>query len=708
MSEQTLINAGQSLSEYEEHCWMQAQHSPEKQAWQHNILQLGEHTDRSLLVMAAQQLINETPMLNVRYHFSDDGELSRQAVAGWHPCLQFEQCLDSALDAHLDIRRQAAWDSSTQPPFSASLIQTGVRSLFALFLHPVLQQQADTTTLIARLAERYQQLHPHQQQPDWQSYGQPPETNHANVISVQILDAFRQALNAPAMQAGDNFFDFGGHSLLATRIIGKLQEEHDIQLRFNDFFEAASANDLATRASHSDPRARQTRDDLLDSTTDIAPLALAQASLWRAYVALDYSNVINLPFALQFRDEIDENCFRQAFEDLMLRHGSLRTLFREQDGEIYQHVIPTTELNQYRWFWFSHESQGVTLADEAGYRFDLGCELAIRVRFLRPQAGSPPQLSLLIQHLIIDEWSVNVMMEELAHAYLARAAGHAPYWQATPRSLNEFARQQQREGLNHQHLAYWVDKLAGPRHPVHLRPISGAAANPQTDALQAGWLAWQPVDGTLAMLNQFAREHDASLFSVIYTTIAVVLHKQASVPDLLIGTSASGRTDPVFFDTLGYFTAMVAHRVHFDAAQSFGQLLRAVSREINDSMAYADIPLESIQQGLGMQPEDGMLFDVYIQVHANNALNGYLSTPDGQRIRYRQIDPDKKASIFGLWFEIMEDIHDGDRTLRLVTTYNRQRYQRAQIEALCAGINALFTLVRQGQASQQRIGELVL
>ncbi|MBC8947806.1 MULTISPECIES: hypothetical protein [Xenorhabdus] len=79
---------------------------------------------------------------------------------------------------------------------------------------------------------------------------------------------------------------------------------------------------------------------------------------------------------------------------------------------------------------------------------------------------------------------------------------------------------------------------------------------------------------------------------------------------------------------------------------------------INNSMPYADVPFDLIQQSLGMTPENDLIFDVYIQIHANNVLNDALKTPPGSDIRYWQIDSDKKASMFGLKFEIMEDVNE--------------------------------------------------
>jgi non-ribosomal peptide synthetase component F len=212
----------------------------------------------------------------------------------------------------------------------------------------------------------------------------------------------------------------------------------------------------------------------------------------------------------------------------------------------------------------------------------------------------------------------------------------------------------------------------------------------------------------LEQLGASARLHQSSLFSVIYTAIALSLHKLGNLSDLVIGTSASGRTDPAYFDTVGYFTTMVAHRVQFAPEQSLAGLLGEVTRMINDSMAYADVPMETIQQALGMTPAEGLMFDVYVQIHANNALNGALQAPDGRAIRYKQIDPDKSESMFGLQFEIMEDVFDGQRSLRLVVTYRSDRYSGAQVERLCAMISAAFGVLAEVDGGRRALGDVEL
>ncbi|HHW4402055.1 TPA: condensation domain-containing protein [Aeromonas hydrophila] len=513
-------------------------------------------------------------------------------------------------------------------------------------------------------------------------------------ISWIILGEFRRALSSPEMGLDDDFFDHGGHSLLATRIIGKLLSEHGIECRFNDFFESPTANALACKAVRSDMiSAAGLRPQ---NNTGPAPLALAQASLWRAYEAHNFGTIFNLPFALDFIDEVDESLFAQAFADIIERHASLRTLFMMQDGEVRQHALPVEQLDGYRWFWGSDDARGATLASEAAYRFDLTRELPLRIRFLRDPATGRQQLSLLVHHMVVDEWSINLMMEELAQAYLARAAGVVPRWSVPAPAFHDFARRQAAAGINEAHLAYWTRLLHGAvpastHPPLPVMPLQGSTS-------AARWHEWQPAEGTLARLYELARAHDASLFTLMYTAIALSLHQLGQAEEILIGTSTSGRTDPAFFDSVGYFTTMVAHRVSFASSLRFDELLRQVTRTINDSLCQADVPLEQIQQGLGMTPADGLLFDVYIQIHASNALNGRLPTPTGKGLRYRQIDADKTETMFGLQFEIMEDVLDDERRLRLVITYRDGRYSSEQIGALCVLLGRLLERLVAGDA----------
>ncbi|MEE1922617.1 condensation domain-containing protein [Pseudomonas sp. 148P] len=695
------------VSDYEESAWLLQQQYPERVLKHFSAWRMARDTDLAGLEKALLAVVASLPALNARYRFDDDGELHSLQGADPQACLQVLQVASAEeASARLLALQAQPWDAEGEAPAQALIIGTDEAPILAFMLHQILDctcREDDLYRLTLDACAGRPLGVPHLPWLQGQALAAAPAAavapaSASDEVAALILGEFRTALAVPGMTAQDDFFDLGGHSLLATRIIGKLSSNHGIEVRFNDFFSAPSAAALAARAQVSGREGQAVAG--VQDEVQRAPFALAQASLGRAYAAFDFGTIFNLPFAMSFLDPVDEAVFEQAFSDLVKRHASLRTTFHFEGDEAWQQLVPLERLGQYKWFWSSRESEGASLASEARHRFDLSRELPMRVRFLRDPQRKGQTLSLLVNHMAIDEWSLNVMMEDLARAYLARASDRAPSWEAPVPSFHRYALEELARGINRQHLAYWTDMLRDATRGLRLPAIGGDSPVPAGEAsTRAQWFEILPDQAMIDHLYRFARQNDASLFGVIYTAIALALHKVGDLRDLVIGTSASGRTDPAYYETVGYFTTMVAHRVQFDPQQRVGALIEGVSRLVNDSMAYADVPLEQIQQALGMTAADGLLFDVYVQIHANNALNGALSRPEGEKIRYRQIDPEKNESMFGIQFEIMENLIEGQRSLRLVVTYRTERYSAAQMARVTEAIEGVFGLfAREGGA----------
>ena len=270
-------------------------------------------------------------------------------------------------------------------------------------------------------------------------------------VAPLILQEFREALVAPEMTPDEDFFDRGGHSLVATRVIGRLLSLHQIEININDLFSHPTARGLAgyaKRLNVAQPNAAVATAD--DHDRAQAPLSLAQESLWKVYEAFGHDEIFNLPFSLRFFDAVDETALRQAFIDVMTRHTVLRSRFVEQQGEVVQVVVPAAELSDYQWFRFSQETPAgnaaALLADAGQHRFDLAAELPLRVTLLRDADNGQQLLSLLFHHVVLDEWSLNLMMDELGVAYRHRVVGQAPQWSGQPPQFHTFARQQRASG----------------------------------------------------------------------------------------------------------------------------------------------------------------------------------------------------------------------------------------------------------------------
>ncbi|MCO6187567.1 condensation domain-containing protein [Rhizobium sp. L1K21] len=529
-------------------------------------------------------------------------------------------------------------------------------------------------------------------------------------IAKTILAEFRDALDMPGMNAQDDFFDFGGHSLIATRIIGRLLSQHGIEVHFNTLFSYPTAAELAKHARivEATPGTPSTGHPLPANAK--TPLSLAQQSLWKAYAAFGFGEIFNIPFALRFLDTVDEQAFQNAFMDILERHPGLRTLFVRDGDAVYQQVVPIDDVPRFKWFWTSEESTDTDRHVEAGYHFDLSKELPLRLRFMRDAQTGEQLLSFLFHHIVLDEWSVNLMMDELAEAYRARTTGSVPHWDTTPLAFEHFAAKQSAEGVDQAHLDYWVNMLRGAPPPLplfkndpHLEDAQAEETSPA-----GGWVEMQLDQSVCDGLYSLARENNASLFNIAYAAIASTLYRLGASNDLVIGTSASGRTDPEFFDTIGYFTTLAAHRVQMSPKTKVGSLIAQVKTTINDSLPHSQIPLDLVEEALGMQPGRDHLFEVFIQIHAKNKLNGTLPSGNDGRIEFRQVDPDKHESLLGLQFEVMEEMIGRERSIRILMSYRADRYGPDRVESLRKATVDMFAQFARPNASARQLEELDL
>ncbi|MCG6344364.1 condensation domain-containing protein [Vibrio fluvialis] len=537
-----------------------------------------------------------------------------------------------------------------------------------------------------------------------------PQRGERERIAALIAEAFGAALNRVNFSIHDDFFDFGGHSLIATRVIGQLKTEHQVEVHINDLFSQPTAWGLAEHAiSHSHSLPVQAQNEV-QPMRHHAPLSFAQASLWKAYAAFGYNELFNIPFALRFLDPVDETLFGLAFEDVMRRHSVLRTRFVIEGDTVEQHVVPEAELSQYRWFWRSEDTGNVerqtALNQEASHVFDLSRELPVRLRFVRDPNSGLQYLSFLFHHVVLDEWSVNVLMDDLREAYQVRASGSTPQWRAQPLPFSEYAARQHERGFDESHLAYWLKQFEGV--PLDAPLLPELQNQPDAEPSDAGgWVEFK-LDTNVALgLNQLARQQGASLFNVVYAAISLALKKLGAPSQLIVGTPASGRLDAEFFDTVGYFTTLAMHVVHFDRAESVGELIAQVKNTINESLDYSDVPIDWVEDALlGERTDKHHLFEVMIQLHAKNKLHGELVSAQ-QAVRFEQVDPEKSESALGLQFEVMEERVGGEDRVRVLMSYRSDQYGDAQVNTLTEATQRMLARFAEPNAEQTLLCELV-
>ncbi|HKT05627.1 MAG TPA: amino acid adenylation domain-containing protein, partial [Rugosimonospora sp.] len=328
-----------------------------------------------------------------------------------------------------------------------------------------------------------------------------PVASRAPASSAEqvLCDAFGAVLGVGAVGAEDSFFELGGDSILAMQVVSRVRDA-GVTITPRDVFAARTPAALAalagadlaaaaTAASPPDrPLVRLTEEErlLLEAAhqpdgrlLDVWPLTpLQQGLLFHAlYDAAGDAYTVQL--ALDLEGPLDPHALRTAAQALLDRHANLRVAF-VVDGvpEPVQVVPDRAELP-----WRRVDLRGVApehqeerldlvMADERGMAFDVTRAPLIRMALV-VLAADRHRLLITNHHLLLDGWSMPLLLDDLLTGYLAIRDGAAatPVVRPSYRGYLAWLGEQDRTVA----LDAWRAELAGLDEPTLV--ATGAAAS---------------------------------------------------------------------------------------------------------------------------------------------------------------------------------------------------------------------------------------
>ncbi|MFE7610624.1 non-ribosomal peptide synthetase [Streptomyces celluloflavus] len=407
---------------------------------------------------------------------------------------------------------------------------------------------------------------------------------------------FADLLGRDTVGVQDNFFELGGHSLLATRLLARVRSVTGADIRIRAFFEdptvAGLVRQLDTEKSTRPALAARTRPEAM-------PLSFAQQRLWLIDRMQGAGAYYNVPVALRLRGPLDREALTAAVADLLARHETLRTVIREIDGAPCQLVLAAAEAPSVVEAVRCRGEEAEALVNAASRRpFDLAADLPLRVTVLET-APDDHVLLLVLHHIVSDGWSLGPLMRDLARAYAARRAGHAPDWAPLPVQYADYTLWQREllgdeadpRSLYARQLTHWRKALAGLPEELELpfdRP-RGTAPCVRAERVM------MPLDARLhAALLDVARTHQVTLFMVVQAGVAALLSRWGAGEDIPIGAVVAGRSEQLLDDLVGFFVNTLVLRTDTSGDPTFGELLARIRESDLAAYAHQDVPFERL------------------------------------------------------------------------------------------------------------------
>ena len=419
---------------------------------------------------------------------------------------------------------------------------------------------------------------------------------------VLLAAMWQELLQVERIGRHDNFFELGGHSLLALQLMARVRQSLGREFALRQLFDHPTVQALALALNTADASAQGRIDVRAESGAGV-PLSFAQQRLWFLDQLEGAGAAYHMTLPLRLHGALDAAALQAAFDTIVARHESLRTVFRSIDDEPVQVVLSGVacrieQVDLRAWPAAGREAEAVRLAESASLaRFDLGTAPLLRVRLLR-MADDEHVLVAVVHHIVSDGWSIGVLLRELAALYGAYRAGAGNPLAPLPLQYADYALWQrgwlQGEALRAQ-ADFWSARLAGAPALLEL-PLD--RPRPPLQSYRGGSVGFALGAQLSHKLRTLARRHDATLFMTLFAGLALLLSRLAGQDQVVIGTPVANRGRTELEGMIGLFVNTLALPARLDEDMSVGALLAQVKETMLSAHSHQDLPFEQLVEVL--------------------------------------------------------------------------------------------------------------
>jgi amino acid adenylation domain-containing protein len=331
------------------------------------------------------------------------------------------------------------------------------------------------------------------------------------------------------------------------------------------------------------------------------PMAAGQQGLWHAFRRNPQLTAFNVFLPTRIRDRFSPEVLQRSINLVASRHSALRTTFSDEGGQLVQIVHEQLDptFSYCEMLGATEEAVRQRVILETLIPFDLTKGPLLRISVYK-LADDDYVILALTHHIIVDFWSLVIILGELRQIFPALAAGRTPPIPVVTDNYHQFVNDQAQlltSPAGDQLANFWREYLSGVA-PVLELPLDKPRPTAFTHRAE-GFPIHLSKEITPRIL-QLASQCRSTPFAVVHSAMQVLLQRYCRQEEFLVGSPFAGRLQQKYEHTVGFFINMLPVKATVRPEMTFAKLVQQTTQRLVDTMEHEAYPIANIVHLLGI------------------------------------------------------------------------------------------------------------
>ncbi|MEQ6036433.1 non-ribosomal peptide synthetase [Staphylococcus saccharolyticus] len=415
---------------------------------------------------------------------------------------------------------------------------------------------------------------------------QTPKSNYKYInlpdYKLNVFCYIKNILENQNLRLQDNFYETGGNSLTAIKLLSKLNQKYDKDIRLKSLITSENFGEFIDNILNEDS----------DSTVNVEkrkreefyPISSQQKRMLSLNLINTDNKAYNLPIILEIEGIIDIERFKDSVARVVQNNEILRTKYVVKNSNVYQKVLKDFDITK-KIIKTDNLPQKAELTEYIE-SFNLLNEIPIKYKVFYSFSQHKTIVLFNFHHICMDKVSYDLFLDQIKRAYEGVKLTDSEY------QYKDYIDFQEKYFLEHKNrlVNYWYKKLSS----LSLSEGTFSTLILNSDKFNGENYEFYLDEKLNEEINVFCKKYHFTKYEFLLSAFVISLIRLQDKKEIGVISNYLGRSKVDFYNTMGMFNNTIPHFFKIDNTKKVLDAMRKIKHQFIEDIDHGEMQFEKI------------------------------------------------------------------------------------------------------------------